>query len=90
MTEEQEIRLSARLAAIEHLLARLFAIHYLSTGRTIDQVKATHKRLIEQARIETLPSAEPVQSDHVAAEYETELDRLLRAVEYLVGTARDP
>lgn len=90
LMDEKEIKLTAQLMAIEHLLARLYAIHYLSTGQTLEQVKAIHKRLTERARIETFPTVGPELSDHAAAEYETELERLLHAVECLVGTARDP
>ena len=78
---EQDIKLLAQLMAIEHMLTQHIAIRYASKGYTLELVKSMHKLQLEQARQETFPNPNPGLSDHVAAEYEIELERLLHAVE---------
>lgn len=79
---EAEIRLQAQLMAIEHLLTQLYAAHHITKGRNLHDAKAVHSRMLKQARRETFPNAGPGLSDHVAGEYEIELERLLHAIEW--------
>ena len=80
--DEKEIKLAAQLMAIEHLLTTLYAEMHVRKGRSLHDAKAVHMRMLEKARSETFPSAGPALSDHAAAEYEIELDRLLHAIEW--------
>ena len=77
---EQEIDLDARLMAIENLLLIVVTSEYLSAGWPIEKVEAQHKEMIAQARSETFPGIAPEMSDHIAAEYEKHMTRLLAAV----------
>lgn len=79
---EEEIKLTAQLMAIEHLLTTLYAEMHIRKGRGLHDAKAVHKHMLAQARIETFPNVEPAMSDHAAGEYETELARLLHAIEW--------
>jgi hypothetical protein len=87
MTKE-EIEIQARFMALENLVLVLFASEYISSGWTIERIKAQHKQMIQQARQETFPKAGPALSDHFAAEYEQHITRLLRAVEQKVAARK--
>lgn len=79
---EKEIKLTAQLMAIEHLLTTLYADLHIRKGRSLPDVKERHRKMLELARKETFPGATPELSDHAAGEYETELERLLHAIEW--------
>lgn len=80
MDKASEIGLRAQLAAIEYLVTMLHAHNYMAKGYSRELIESMHKLRIEQARQETYPTGEPALSDHVSGEFETELDRLQRAI----------
>jgi hypothetical protein len=82
---DDPIKLKAQLMAIEHLLTTLYAEMHVRKGRSLHDVKALHKRMLDLAQQETFPGAAPELSDHAAAEYETELERLLCSIEWRLG-----
>lgn len=86
--DEKEISLRAQLMAIEQLLTQQVALSYLSRGYSLELVKSMHKLKLERARQETFPTGQPALSDHVAGEYESELERLLQAVEWHLAAAK--
>lgn len=86
--DEKEIKLTAQLMAIEHLLTGLYALSHISRGHSLELVKSMHKLQLERARSETFPSAGPALSDLAAGEYEIELERLLHAIEWRLEGAK--
>lgn len=88
--DEKEISLTAQLMAIEHLLTGLYALSYMSRGYSLELVKSMHKLRLERARSETFPTADPALSDHAAGEFEIELERLFRAIEWRLEAAKTP
>jgi hypothetical protein len=86
--DEEKIKLTAQLMAIEQLLTQQIAFRHLASGHSLELVQSMHKLKLDRARQETFPNVEPGLSDHVAAEYEIELERLLHAVEHHLATAR--
>ncbi|MEZ0064004.1 hypothetical protein ABIF26_009566 [Bradyrhizobium elkanii] len=86
--DEKDISLRAQLMAIEHLLTTLYAEMHVRKGRNLHDAKARHQAILEVARQETFPTRQPGLSDHVAGEYEIELERLLRAVEQRLAAAQ--
>lgn len=80
--DEKEIKLAAQLMAIEHLVTTLYADMHIRKGRALPDAKALHTKMLKIARQETFPTGQPVLSDHAAGEYETELERLLHAIEW--------
>jgi len=88
MSDERAIKLTAQLMAIEQLLTQQIALRYLSSGYSLETVKAMHKLKLERARQETFPNVAPGLSDHAAGEYEIELERLLHAIEWHLAAAK--
>jgi hypothetical protein len=85
---EEEIKLEARLMAIEHMLTKLYASHYLAKGYSLDLIRSMHKLQLGRAREETFPNANPALSDHVSGEFEIQLERLHNAVSEMVESAQ--
>lgn len=80
--DEEKIKLTAQLMAIEQLLTQQIALRHLAAGHSLELVKSMHKLKLDRARQETFPNVDAGLSDHAAAEYEIELERLLSAVEH--------
>jgi hypothetical protein len=60
---EQEMKLRARLYAMEHVLTNTMAILYLLCGFTREQIVEGHQATFEGLSKETLPGADPAQAD---------------------------
>lgn len=72
---EREIELEAKVIAQERViiwLARLMLV-----GRTAEQKAAMKKHAVESMRAGTYPDLDPAQSDHLAAEVEAAVERLM-------------
>lgn len=82
MKPEQVLKLEARLAAIEYLLAHVVSHQYRTDGATPEMIEQGHKRLRGFAREWTFPElSDPAFSDLLASEIEAALDKLLGKVE---------
>jgi hypothetical protein len=78
MRTEAELRLEARLTAIEQLLAKVTAgmmLHF--SNEEFDTVMRTYGHALEETRI---PGMDPALADVFAAQFRDEMLRLLAAV----------
>ena len=78
---EKEIKLAARLSAIEYMLAELFTKFYLAHGIAIEDVQKEHKAILESIRATKAPTDDPAISDLVHAEYEEAHEHLQSMIE---------
>lgn len=76
--DQEQIKLGARLAAIEYMLAD--AKIYGILGVSEEQVEASHEELRQFLRIAPVPSNDPALNDLIAAELEEAHTRLLRMI----------
>ena len=74
---ESELRLGARLAAIEYLLSDLWVKLYMLSGATNAKVEATHIDTIERLTKLTFPGMDPALGDAFAAELEEAVAHIL-------------
>ena len=65
---EEEMKLEARLLALEHVLHNLLANFYLIGNFSRAQIEAGHSASAASLSRETLPGADPVQADMWLAE----------------------
>lgn len=84
MLDKEEVRLTAQIMAIEHLLTKLFAELHVRKGRSLHDAKKLHQLMLAQAQLETFPKIDPALSDYAAGEYQTELERLLHGIESIL------
>lgn len=87
---EAELKAEARLIAIEHLLANLFAIVYRLSGATEAQIAESQQAFLEKEKWATVEGATPEQSDMLSAEFHDALERLTGLISdaRTSGTAR--
>lgn len=78
MLTEPELRLEARLTAIEQLLAKVTAGMLVRfTREQFEQVMSTYSDTLEQT---TIPGMDPALADVFAAQFRDEMLRLIAAV----------
>ena len=78
MLTEKELRLEARLTAIEQLLAKVTAGMFVRFSREqFEQAMATYSETLERT---TVPGMDPALADVFAAQFRDEMLRLIRAV----------
>jgi uncharacterized membrane protein YfbV (UPF0208 family) len=88
--DEKEAALSARLWAIEYMIANLYAQTYRAKNPTADEVFKWHAEAINRLRENTVPVGDPVKSDHLAAEIEAAVSRILKSIEEMLGLRKNP
>lgn len=77
MLDEQQVRLECRLAAIEMIVGKLFAVQTANlTGQMFDELVQDWTRNLDKV---TIPSLDAAQSDAIAAQYRDEILRLFAA-----------
>lgn len=76
MTEEQ-LKIEARLTAIEYVLSDLCAKWSLANRASPEKVTAAHHATIERLKIETFPGLDPATADAFAAEFEDAVSNIL-------------
>ena len=86
MNEEEALKLSARLSAIEYALCELFSVVYQNLPAHM--VHARHDHWVELAREQAVSGLDPVQSDLLAGELENALHDLSRLIESHVRKPR--
>lgn len=87
--DKDKIDLAIRLGAIEHVLCDTLAKFAVVTNgpNALTYVQGLRASAAQHLAARTFPEAEPVVSDHAAAELESHVDRLLRAVEWRLAKA---
>ena len=86
-TEERLFKLEIRLAATEYLLANVYATSFGQIPDPARAVKSANDGLRNMLRAQTIPGAEPVWSDHVMAEMQDAIERVLVIMEDMVETS---
>ena len=78
---EHDMRISARLAVLEYMVAHLLTEHYKSLGYMVDQVRAFNDGLRLQLREGAFGGPDPAMSDAWSAELEAAATQILDGVE---------
>jgi hypothetical protein len=78
--DEKEIKLEARLTAIEHLLTNLYRITYQLAGFSSETIEAAHEQALKGLQVETFQGLDPALSDLWAAEIHDAISRLLSEI----------
>jgi hypothetical protein len=90
MANEQVVNLEVRLAALEYVLAQVAKVA-IAAGVGPDLVLVGARKMREAARHQleqqTFSGLSPALSDHVAAELQGEVDRILADVEEIAAGA---
>jgi hypothetical protein len=85
---EKEIKLEARLTAIEYMVANALAMLHHAFGSTPKQIIASHDQAKERLRTEAIPGLDPAQSDMFVAEIQTAVENILASIEEMTGANR--
>jgi hypothetical protein len=80
MTEE-ELKLQARLAAIEYMVANLYHLLHRLFGSTPEQIQSTHEQARETLRRATITGVDPAQADQFVAEVQAAVENILIQIE---------
>jgi hypothetical protein len=86
--DPKAIKLEARLSALEHMLAELFRMFYVSIGTTPEAVERTHQQLREVLQTLTVPGADPAAADLAAGELQEAYEHLLKVIMIAVREVR--
>jgi uncharacterized coiled-coil protein SlyX len=85
--DERLFKLEIRLAAIEYLLANVYAASFGQRPDPAHDVKTANDFLRNMLRAQTVPGVEPVWSDHVTAELQEAMERVLSIMEDMVASS---
>ena len=88
--DEQQLKLSARLAAIEYMIGHLFRMQYQQIGATREQIERAHNELRQHLQTMPMPSDDPAINDLVAAEMQDAFEALLARIASLAAQAGNP
>jgi hypothetical protein len=75
--EEQQIKTEMRLWALEVLVCNLFALNLSQTDNPLELLGMIQAQMIAGARQKAFPGFDAAHSDHLSAELEGAVDRLL-------------
>lgn len=81
MLKEEDVRLQARLAAIEHLVCEFWAIFFATRPQPIEELDRFRTLMKSTLQRQTLPPLDAASSDLAASELEAaadDLQKLLR------------
>jgi hypothetical protein len=85
---EQELKLQARLFAMEYVIANLSVFLHRFNRSTAERIWAVHdaaKQLLSQ---QTIAGTDPVQSDQMTDEIQIAVERILSSIEEMAGADR--
>jgi hypothetical protein len=86
---EAEIKLETRLLAIEYMISNVYVLLHRVHGSTPAMVFEAHRRARERLRTDTIPGADPAQSDLWMAEIQENVERMLISIEEMLGLAKN-
>ena len=84
--DERLFKLEVRLAATEYLLANVYASSFGQRPDPTRDMKSANDTLRNMLRAQTIPGVEPVWSDHVTAEMQEAMERVLVIMEDMVAS----
>lgn len=85
---EAEVKLEARLRAIEYMVAHVQALCYRITNCGPEVSTPAAEKLLGEIATMAVPGVSAVQSDLLAAEYRDAVKRLLNGVQEMMGGRR--
>ena len=83
--DERLFKVEVRMAAAEYLMANIYAAMFAQTDDPVREVKTANDTLRANLRRQTVPGADPAWSDHVAAEMQDAMERVLAMMEEMVA-----
>lgn len=83
---ESELKLEARLTAIEYILSDLFVKWYMLNNATNAQIKQAHEQAVHRLKLETFPGIDPSMSDAFAAELEEAVSEILLMQRHMLAS----
>jgi hypothetical protein len=87
---EAEVKLQARLFAIEYLLENVFIVLHRIVKTSPESVLELHRRIREMLSLETIPGVDPVQADMMLAEMQEAVEKILASIEEILKVAKKP
>jgi hypothetical protein len=88
--DEAQFKLEARLCAIEYMVTNMYAFtHRVARSSPASIVKA-HAECLRMLEATTHPDVDPAYSDAIASEIQDQVQRMLGAIEEMLGLARKP
>jgi hypothetical protein len=84
--DTEKIKTEIRFAAIEYLIANLYAKLFKLAGAPKDLVVAANAEALRNVDAKTFPGLSPVWSDVVAQELADNLGRVMKMIEEMMGT----
>jgi hypothetical protein len=86
---DQEIKLEARLLALEYMLTNAYRLMHQAFGSTPAMIFDTHRKARDMLSKQTIPGVDPVLSDLWTAEIQQNVERMLGEIEEMLGLARN-
>ena len=86
---EKEIKLEARLIAIEYMITNLYAVLHGLFRTPSELLHQTHEKGRAMLSQITIPGFDAAQSDLLSAEIQDAADRMICAIEAMVETAKN-
>jgi hypothetical protein len=80
LDQEEKLKLYARLAALEYMLAEAFRMIYALLGTPEEQIEASHEELRQVLKTMPVRSDDPAMNDLIAAELEEAHIKLLQKI----------
>lgn len=88
---EEELKLQARLSAIEHLVGLALSFAHAAAGHSVEQVRQIHGVFLEVLRAQSLcTGGDPVLSDVASDEIVLNVERILKGTETRLKQAPQP
>ena len=87
---EEELKATIRLQAIEYMIANLYKVVYGVLGTPTETIAQLHAEARDRFRNTPLVGLTPVQSDLISAELDSAVGRLMAMIEEMMGMRRNP
>jgi hypothetical protein len=85
---EQELKLEARLIAIEYMLANVYTLLHRIFRSPPAAILQTHEKAREMLRTQTIPGLDPVKADMMLGEVQTAVEEILTSIEEMTGARK--
>jgi hypothetical protein len=86
--EEHQINVAVRITALETILVHVAKVAFLASGGTEEGLDHLRRDAAEKLAAEGLPGMDASLSDHISAELESGVDRLIVKIRSAVSSAR--
>ena len=79
--QEHELNVALRIEALETVVVYVASLAYGALNLPEEAVQALHKGLLKAIREKPLKGFDPAMAEHVSAEWESHVGRILREIE---------